>query len=84
MYVFEEESIWSKIAEIGTWVLLFVLLVPGTAFGFFAENSLPNSPLYPVKRDIEQVVLALLIDNLALRNTFPYLTSLALPLAASV
>lgn len=70
MYAFEEESIWSKIAEIGTWVLLFILLVPGTALGYFAENSLPNSPLYPVKRGIEQVVLTLVSVNTSAKSAY--------------
>lgn len=59
MYASEEESPWTRVAEITTWVLLFILVIPGTALGYFAENSLPNSPLYPVKRGIETVVLTL-------------------------
>lgn len=70
MYAFEEESIGSKIAEIGTWVLLFVLLVPGTALGFFAEKSLPTSPLYPVKRDIEAVILTLVSVNNGTKSAY--------------
>jgi hypothetical protein len=59
MYASEEPPKWSKYAELGTWVLLFVVFLPGTALGFFAETSLPNTPLYPLKRDIEQTILAL-------------------------
>lgn len=59
MFAFEEQSKWSKVVEISTWVLLFVVLVPGTALGYFAETSLPNTPLYPIKRGLESVVLTL-------------------------
>lgn len=59
MFAFEEQSKLSKVIEISTWVLLFVVLVPGTALGYFAETSLPNMPLYPVKRGLESVVLTL-------------------------
>ena len=59
VYASEEPPVWTKYLEIGTWVLLFLVLVPGTALGYFAESSLPNSPLYPIKRDIESTILAL-------------------------
>lgn len=46
-----------KVAEIATWVGLF-LLIPGTALGYFSEGSLPGQPLYPLKRGIENVALS--------------------------
>lgn len=70
MYASEEKSAWSKVPEIATWVLLFIVLVPGTALGYFAENSLPNSPLYPIKRDLESVVLALSSFNNSAKSAY--------------
>lgn len=47
-----------KIAEITTWSLLLFLL-PTTALGFFAEQSIPGQALFPIKLTIEHTVLAL-------------------------
>ncbi len=47
---------YRRVAEIATWVGLF-LLIPGTALGYFAEGSLPGNPLYSLKRGIEQIAL---------------------------
>lgn len=47
---------YRRVAEITTWVGLFLLL-PGAALGYFAEGSLPGQPLYPMKRGIEQLAL---------------------------
>jgi len=63
MYASEESSVLSKVLEISTWILLFIALVPGTALGYFAENSLPSSALYPLKKSIEIVVLKLVSVN---------------------
>lgn len=70
MYASEEPTLWKKAAEISTWVLLFVVFIPGTALGYFAENSLPNTSLYPIKRDIETVVLALSSFNKATKTLY--------------
>lgn len=59
MYASEEPSKWRKIAETSSWVLLFIVVFPGTTLGYFAENSLPNTALYPIKTGIERVILTL-------------------------
>lgn len=70
MFAWEEPSLWNKAAEIGTWVLLFFVLIPGTTLAYFAETSLPNTPLYPIKRDIESVVLALSSINTSAKTFY--------------
>ena len=49
---------WEKIAAVVTSILV-VLLIPTTALGYFSESSLPGQPLYPMKRGIETMILAL-------------------------
>lgn len=64
---------WEKVAMVIAWVLL-LLLLPGTALGYFAEQSLPGQTLYPVKRGIEAVVLA--VESISPYARTNYLQSL--------
>jgi len=50
-------SIWKKIAGVITWIFL-LLLIPLSALGYFAEKTVPGNSLYPAKRTIEKLVLA--------------------------
>lgn len=70
MYASEEPSTLRRIAEITSWVLLFLVVFPGTTLGYFAENSLPNTPLYPLKIDIEKAILTLTSVNNSAKTTY--------------
>jgi hypothetical protein len=56
--IYDKASGFKKIGEIATWVFL-LFLIPSTALGYFAEQSIPGQPLFPVKLGIENVILDL-------------------------
>lgn len=53
----DTRSSWQKVAAIITSVFV-VLLVPTTVLGYYSESSIPGQPLYPLKRGIESMILA--------------------------
>ncbi|HEX7041924.1 MAG TPA: hypothetical protein VF189_01630 [Patescibacteria group bacterium] len=74
-YVVDDlEPLWQKALFIGA-VILLTLLIPSTAFGYFAEKSIPGDTLYPIKKGIEAGVLA--IESLTPYGRTNYLLTLA-------
>lgn len=55
--VIDTRSVSEKVI-LGISLFILFLFMPATVLGYFSENSLPGQPLYPVKRGIEAVVLA--------------------------
>lgn len=58
-----------KILNLGTWVMLFALL-PITVLIFLSQDSVPGDLFYPVKRGMENVILAVASVNPATRAAF--------------
>ena len=68
------EPHWQKVFFTISTICL-VLLIPGTALGYFAERSIPGQPLYSMKKGIEAVVLA--VESLTPYGKTNYLLNLA-------
>lgn len=58
-----------KILNLGTWAILFALL-PITVLIFLSQDSIPGDYFYPVKRGMENVILAAASINPAARTAF--------------
>ncbi len=54
---FKKIKKWGKMLNIGLWVVLF-FLAPPTALIFLSQNSIPGDTFYPVKRGMENIILA--------------------------
>lgn len=53
----DQKTIVRKVIDAGSWIVLFLLL-PFTVLVLLSQNSLPGSFFYPVKRGMENVILA--------------------------
>ncbi|MEK7114811.1 MAG: DUF5667 domain-containing protein [Patescibacteria group bacterium] len=58
-----------KLFNISSWIILFALL-PITVLIFLSQDSIPGDLFYPVKRSLENVVLAAVSVNPATRAAF--------------
>ncbi|MCB0217930.1 MAG: hypothetical protein KDH92_14910, partial [Chloroflexi bacterium] len=69
-------SAWPRLGRLSTTLaaLLIALLVAGTGSAFAAGRALPGESLYPVKRGIERVRLALATDDAARQALIDALT----------
>lgn len=70
----DTRPLWEKVTTIAS-ILLVCLFVPATVLGYYAEKSIPGQSLYPVKRGIESMVLA--VESVTPYNKALYYQTLA-------
>lgn len=65
----QKKSALRKFLNLSSWVILFALL-PVTVLIFLSQDSIPGDLFYPVKRSLENVILAAASVNPATRAAF--------------